>query len=45
MKALRRAIVALFTAGFIAAVLRVRGRGGTPPQTGGWRQLSGPDLR
>ncbi|HEX7165411.1 MAG TPA: hypothetical protein VF230_00390 [Acidimicrobiales bacterium] len=44
MKALRRAIAALLTAGLVAAVLRLRGTGGTPPQTGGWRELSGPDL-
>jgi len=45
MKALRRALVALGVAGVIAAVLRLRGTGGTPPQHGGWRELSGPDLR
>ena len=42
---LRRALVALGVAGAIAAVLRVRGTGGVPPQGGGWRELSGPDLR
>ena len=45
MALLRRALVALGIAGLIAAVLRVRGSGGTPPQDGGWRELSGPDLR
>lgn len=45
MKALRRAVVALVTAGVVATVLRLRGTGGTPPQGGGWRELSGPDLR
>ena len=45
MALLRRALVALGVAGLIAAVLRVRGKGGTPPQRGGWRELSGPDLR
>ncbi|MEO7572972.1 MAG: hypothetical protein ABIX10_11115 [Acidimicrobiales bacterium] len=44
MALLRRALVALGLAGIIAAVLRVRGSGGTPPQQGGWRELSGPDL-
>lgn len=44
MALLRRALVALGIAGLIAAVLRVRGSGGTPPQQGGWRELSGPDL-
>jgi hypothetical protein len=42
---IRRALVALTVAGAIAAALRVRGTGGTPPRTGGWRALSGPDLR
>jgi hypothetical protein len=42
---LRRALLALGVTGLIAAGLRVRGTGGVPPQTGGWRELSGPDLR
>jgi len=45
MKAFRRALLALGLAGVIAAILRLRGSGGTPPQHGGWRELSGPDLR
>jgi hypothetical protein len=45
MKAFRRALLALGLAGVIAAILRLRGTGGTPPQQGGWRELSGPDLR
>jgi hypothetical protein len=45
MKLLRRALVALGLAGIIAGVLRVRGTGGVPPQSGGWRELSGPELR
>ena len=43
MKMLRRALVALGIAGAIAAVLRLRGSGGTPPQAGGWRELSDTD--
>ncbi|MBA2497554.1 MAG: hypothetical protein H0V33_10765 [Acidimicrobiia bacterium] len=42
---LRRAMVALGLAGLVAGVLRLRGVGGTPPQDGGWRELTGPDLR
>lgn len=42
--ALRRALVALGIAALVAAVLRLRGSGGVPPQGGGWRELSGPDL-
>lgn len=45
MAVLRRALVAIGLAGIVAAVLRLRGTGGTPPQDGGWRELSGPDLR
>jgi len=40
MRMLRRALVALGIAGAIAAVLRVRGTGGVPPQGGGWRELT-----
>ncbi len=45
MALLRRALVALGIAGLIAAALRVRGTGGTPPRHGGWRELSGPELK
>jgi hypothetical protein len=45
MKALRRALIALLTATVIGALLRLRGKGGTPPKGGGWRELTGPDLR
>jgi hypothetical protein len=45
MALLRRALVALGLAALVAAVLRVRGTGGTPPQDGGWRELSGPELK
>ncbi len=42
---LRRALFALGVSGIIAGVLRLRGSGGVPPQRGGWRELTGPDLR
>ena len=42
MKMLRRALVALSFAGTIAGVLRLRGKGGIPPQEGGWREVSVP---
>ena len=45
MNLLRRVITALGVAAVVAGVLRVRGTGGTPPQSGGWRELQGPDLR
>lgn len=41
---LRKALAAVVIAGLVAAVLRLRGTGGTPPQEGGWRELSGPEL-
>jgi len=37
---LRRAILAVSAAVAVAGVLRLRGRGGIPPQQGGWRELS-----
>lgn len=45
MRALRRAVAALVTAGVVAGILRLRGTGGVPPQGGGWRELTGPELR
>ncbi|MEI7990817.1 MAG: hypothetical protein WCH93_00130 [Actinomycetota bacterium] len=39
MKLLRRALMALSMAGMIAGALRIRGKGGVPPQNGGWREL------
>lgn len=45
MKVFRRVLLAVGLAGIVAALLRLRGSGGTPPQDGGWRELSGPDLR
>lgn len=45
MKAIRRAAAALAAAGLIAGVLRLRGTGGVPPQGGGWRELTGKELR
>jgi hypothetical protein len=45
MRHLRRALIAVVAAAVFAVVLRLRGTGGVPPQDGGWRELSGPDLR
>ena len=45
VRALRRAVVALGVAGAIASALRLVVRQPPPPTTGGWRELSGPDLR
>jgi hypothetical protein len=45
MRGLRRAGAAVVLAGLVGAVLRLRGTGGKPPQNGGWRELSGDELR
>ena len=39
---LRRAIAALSLSCLFAAGLRLRGRGGIPPERGGWRELTRP---
>lgn len=39
MRLIRRVLLALGGAAAIAGILRVRGSGGVPPQTGGWREL------
>jgi hypothetical protein len=39
VRVLRRALLAVGVAGLIATVLRVRGRGGVPPQRGGWQEV------
>ncbi len=41
---IRRGLVALGLAGLAAAAIRVRGTGGVPPQSGGWRELTDSDL-
>ncbi len=41
----RRALVAIGAGIAVAAAIRVRGSGGVPPQTGGWRESRGDDLR
>lgn len=42
MKFIRRAMLALSVAGAIAATLRLKGKGGVPPQQGGWRDIASP---
>lgn len=42
---IRRTLMALAAGMAIAAAIRVRGSGGIPPQTGGWRELESDDLR
>ena len=45
MKTIRRALLSLTLAGLVAGALKLRGSGDVPPQGGGWRELTGPDLR
>jgi hypothetical protein len=45
VKALRRAVLAVFVAAVLAAFVRLRGSGGTPPGGGGWREVPADDLR
>lgn len=43
MKLVRRIIAALMMAGIAAGAIRLTGKGGTPPQHGGWKALDLPD--
>ena len=40
----RRVVAAMGLTGLIATLFRLRGRGGVPPQTGGWRELTEAEL-
>jgi len=44
MRTLRRGLLALSLAGIAAVAVRLRGGTDVPVQSGGWRELSGPDL-
>jgi len=45
VKSLRRALVAVTIATVVAAFVRLRGAGGTPPSGGGWREVPADDLK
>jgi hypothetical protein len=45
VKAFRRLLFVLGIAALIGFVARLRGKGGVPPTSGGWRELEGPDFR
>jgi len=45
VKLLRRALWALSLGSLIAGALRLRGKGGVPPQEGGWKELDVPPSR
>ena len=41
----RRVAAAMSMAGMVATFFRLRGTGGTPPRSGGWREVDPDDLR
>lgn len=41
---IRRVVTALSMAGILAAVFRLRGRGGVPPRKGGWTEIDAGEL-
>jgi hypothetical protein len=45
VKALRRVLLVFGVAGLIGLIARLRGKGGVPPTSGGWRQLEAPEFR
>ena len=44
LRLLRGAFAALGIAAGVAGALRLRGSGGVPPRSGGWRELTGDEL-
>jgi hypothetical protein len=45
MKAFQRGLLVAAIAVLVSIVVRLRGKGGVPPTSGGWRELEGPDFR
>ena len=45
MKAIRRGVLALVLAGIAGAAVRLQHGGAVPLQQGGWRELTGPELK
>jgi hypothetical protein len=45
MKSYRRWILIVLCALLAGIVVRLRSKGESPPTTGGWRELEGPDFR
>jgi hypothetical protein len=45
VKAFRRGLLVVAIAVLAGMVVRLRGKGGVPPTTGGWRELEAPDFR
>lgn len=45
MKALRRGLIVAVIAIVVGGFVKLRGKGGVPPTSGGWRELDGPEFR
>jgi hypothetical protein len=45
MRAFRRGLIVVVVAALAGAFVRLRGKGGVPPATGGWRELEAPEFR
>jgi hypothetical protein len=45
VKAFRRGLIVALVGLLIGGVIKLRGKGGAPPTTGGWRELQAPDFR
>jgi hypothetical protein len=45
MKTFRRGLLVALIAVLVGGFLRLRGKGGVPPMSGGWRELEGPEFR
>jgi hypothetical protein len=45
MRAFRRVLLVLGIAAIVGALAKLRGKGGVPPTSGGWRELEAPEFR
>jgi hypothetical protein len=45
VKVFKRLLVVLGLMGLVGMLARLRGKGGVPPTSGGWRELEGPEFR
>ena len=45
VKVFKRLLLVLGAAGAVGLLARLRGKGGVPPTSGGWRELEGPEFR
>jgi hypothetical protein len=45
VRAFRRVLLVFGVAALIGLFARLRGKGGVPPASGGWRELEAPEFR